>query len=257
MKHRFLNLFIALLIFQFGVIITELTNVEDLKNHQTALDESLIQINYAISQSDESWQLSNECSKKTRKSSVIEKIDFKNFSYPYKFIYGKKRKINVALRNGECEFDFLAKGGDRSIFTFYNSYNTDVTGDGKKEAIVLLWHTSCGYGSCDGGAGLFYIYTQQKNKLKILWRFETGSQAYGCGLDSFTVKDRKITMELFRTYIDERSRLHEGGKKGFAEDTTRLTFRFNGKKIVEVNKEYITVPERSVWNYEPKISIDE
>lgn len=187
----------------------------------------------------------------------FKQIDFKNFSYPYKFSYGEKKKINVSLKDGEYEFDFLNDGGDRGWFSFKDAYYVDLTSDGKQEAIIILWHVSCGYGSCDGGAGLFYIYTIRQNKLKSLWQFETGSLAYGCGLKSFTVKDGKITMELFRSYIDETSKQNESGKKFYAEDTTRIVFGFNGKKFVEEKKEFIDVPERSVLNYRPEISINE
>ena len=42
-----------------------------------------------------------------------------------------------------------------------------------------------------------------------------------------------------------------------AKDTTRLTFGFNGKKFIEEQKEFISVPVRSVLNYDSEISINE
>ena len=176
-------------------------------------------------------------------------IDFKNYSYPYKFSYG--RKLNITLKNGEHEYDFR---DDRGWFNLSDVYYVDLTNDGSPEAIVILWHVSCG-GSCDGGAALFYIYTAHQNKLKSVWQYETGSLAYGGGLKSFTVKDRKITMELFGRHFDGTG--ESSGGKFQAKDTTRLIFGFNGRKFVEEKKELISVPERSVLNYEPEISINE
>jgi len=179
-------------------------------------------------------------------------IDFKNFSYPYKFSYNG-RKINFTLKNGGYEFDF--EDDDRGWFNFSDVFYVDLTSDDKLEAIVMLSHVSCGV-SCDGGARLFYIFTSGQSKLKPLWQFETGSLGYGCGLKSFTVKDKKITMELFGRCFDEKEESSAMGKFQ-VKDTTRLIFGFNGKKFVEEKKEFISVPERSVLNYRPEISINE
>jgi hypothetical protein len=178
----------------------------------------------------------------------FKQIDFKNYSYPYKFDYG--RKINIALKNGEYEYDIE---NDRGWFNLSDVYYVDLTGNGNPEAIVLLWHVSCGM-SCDGGAGLFYIYTVHQNKLKPIWQYETGSIKYGCGLKSFTVKNRKIIMELFRRCSNVRD---ESGAAFQAEDITRFTFVFNGRKIVEERGEFISAPERDTKNYKPEISISE
>jgi hypothetical protein len=182
----------------------------------------------------------------------FKRIEFKNFSYPYKFSYDG-RKINIALNDGEYEYETKPSGG--GWFNLSDVFYVDLTNDKSPEAIVLLWHVSCG-GSCDGGAGLFYIYTLEQNKLKPLWQFESDSLAYGCGLKSFTVKDKKITMELFGRCFDKTEE-SVGMSKFQVKDTTRLTFGFNGKKIVEEKKEFIAVPTRSVLNYQPEIRINE
>jgi hypothetical protein len=178
----------------------------------------------------------------------FKQIDFKNYSYPYKFDYG--RKFNIVLKNGENEYDFE---NDRGWFNLSDVYYVDLTNDGKPEAIAMLWHVSCGV-SCDGGAGLFYIYTVHQNKLKPIWQFETGSMKYGCGLKSFIVKNRKITMELFRRCSNVRD---ESGATFQAEDITSFTFVFNGRKIVEERREFISAPERDTKNYKPEISISD
>jgi hypothetical protein len=145
--------------------------------------------------------------------------------------------------------------GDRGWFNLKDVYYSDLTGDGTPEAIVILWHVSCG-ASCDGGAGLFYVYEARRNKLKPVWQYETGSLAYGCGLKSFAARSREITVELFRRCFDEKEE-SVGTGKFQAKDTTRLTFGFDGRKFVERKKEIIPAPERSVLNYQPVISINE
>jgi hypothetical protein len=178
----------------------------------------------------------------------FKQIDFKNYSYPYKLSYGRR---NIILNNGEYEYDF---SDDRGWFSLSDVYYVDLTGDGKPEAIVILSHVSCG-GSCDGSAALFYIFTTHQHKLKSIWHFETGSLGYGCGLKSFTVKNRKITAELFGRCIDGSEESSRG--KFQVKDTTRLTFAFNGRRFVERKKVLISMSERSVLNYEPEISIND
>ncbi|HEX8177807.1 MAG TPA: hypothetical protein VF543_22150 [Pyrinomonadaceae bacterium] len=176
----------------------------------------------------------------------FKQIDFKNFSYPY----GSQFKIT--LKNGEQEVE--AKLGGES-FSFKDVYFADLTNNGEPEAIVILWHVSCG-GSCDGGTALFYIYAVPQTKLKLLWQYETGSLAYGCGLKSFTVKNGKITIGLFGRCFKAEDESPAAGKF-LIKDETHLTFRFNGRKFVEEEKKYISTSERDVKGYEPEISINE
>lgn len=182
----------------------------------------------------------------------FKQIDFEKISYPYKFSYDG-RKIKIALKDDKYEYEEKPSGG--GWFDLSDIFYVDLTNDKSPEAIALLWHVSCG-GSCDGGAALFYIYTLEQNKLKQLWQFETGSLGYGCGLKSFTVKNKKITMELFGRCFDKTEESSMMNKFQ-AKDTTRLTFGFNGKKFAEEQKEFISVPVRSVLNYRSEISIND
>lgn len=181
----------------------------------------------------------------------FKQIDFKNLTYPYKFSYNG-RKINFVLKDGKYKYDF---NDGRGFFNFSDTFYIDLTNDGSPEAIVILWHISCGV-SCDGGAPLFYIYRLRQSKLKSLWQFETGSLGYGCGLKSFTVQGGKITMELFGRCSDKMEDSLSMGKFQ-VKDTTRVTFGFNGKKFVEEKKEFISTDVKSVLNYQSEISINE
>ena len=76
-------------------------------------------------------------------------IDFKAFSYPYAFSWGKR--VNVHLKNGRSEYDFHT---ERGWFDLAHVYITDLTNDGHPEAIVMLWHVACGVSRIDNEAGL-------------------------------------------------------------------------------------------------------
>jgi hypothetical protein len=179
---------------------------------------------------------------------AFKQIDFRNLSYPYKFSFGKR--VEVALKGGEYEYDFKDEQGS---FKLANVYFADLTGDSRPEAIVMLWHVSCGV-SCDGGAAHFYVYSVSKHQLKSLWRYETGSLAYGCGLKSFAIDGTRITVELFGQCVNRKDVAPET-RKFQAKDITRLTFESNANRIVARKRTLIPTPERSVLNYEPQISI--
>ena len=125
-------------------------------------------------------------------------IDFKNRSYPYRFSWGKR--INVHLKNGKYEYDFP---DERGWFDVSHIYVTDVTNDGRRDAIVMLWHVACGV-SCDGGSALFYIYSFDNHRLKPLWQYETGDLAYGCGLKSFAANRGTLTLAIIRTLFSTK-----------------------------------------------------
>ncbi len=156
------------------------------------------------------------------------------------------------MKNGGYVYDFQ---DDRGWFDFNDVFFVDLTDDGKKEAVVLLWHVSCG-ASCDGGSGLFYVYSIQQSKTNLLWQFETGGLAYGSGLKSFRVKDKKITIEEFGRCSDEEQKVNwQCSSKFSAKNVVRITFSFNGKKFVQKSTEALLTPASNVMNYQPEISI--
>ncbi|MBA2620155.1 MAG: hypothetical protein H0U87_03030 [Acidobacteria bacterium] len=186
----------------------------------------------------------------------FSKVDFKNFKY----ISSREKKI-IPLRNGSYQYEYkgdgcIACGGE--TFDLGKVYYLDLFGDAKKEAVVMLSVLSCG-GSCDGGADFIYIYSANHNKPKLLWRLETGSNGYGCGIKSLAIESKKINIELFgkcKTGKDiETSSM--GFTKFNVKDSTRLLYEFDGKTFVRKHKEYISVPERNVMNYISEISISE
>jgi len=132
-------------------------------------------------------------------------------------------------------------------------YISDVTGDNRPEAIVMLWHVACGV-SCDGGSALFYIYSFQNRALKPLWQYETGSLAYGCGLKSFAAKETTLTVELFGR-CSQRNQTSSVTGKFQVKDATRVTFKLNRTRFVLRKRKFVSLLEQSVLNYEPQINV--
>lgn len=177
-------------------------------------------------------------------------IDFTNRSYPYRFSWGKR--VHVPLKHGRYEYDFRFEGG---WFDLSHVYLADLTNDKRPEAIVMIWHVSCGV-SCDGGAALFYIYSFDNHRLKPLWQYETGDLAYGCGLKSFAAKRGTLTLELFGR-CSQRNRTASATGKFRIKDLTRLTLKSNGTRFVVRRRQFFSVPERSVLNYQPRINVSQ
>jgi hypothetical protein len=175
-------------------------------------------------------------------------IDFKAFSYPYAFSWG--RRVKVHLNNGRYEYDFRA---ERGWFDLSHVYVTDLTNDGRPEAIVMLSHVACGV-SCDGGSVLFYIYSFEGRRLKQLWQYETGDLAYGCGLKSFAANRGTLTLELFGR-CSQRNQTDSSMGKFQVKDLTRLTLKANGARFIVRKRQFFSTPERTVLNYEPQLDV--
>lgn len=175
-------------------------------------------------------------------------IDFGNHSYgPYPHPNGTV--IGLTLRDGELELP--KKSG---WFELKDVYYKDFTRDGRPEAIVRLSHVECG-GSCDGGSDLFYIYTQRNSQLETLWKYETGSYAYGCGLKSLTISDKQLVLELFGRCPEQRAD-NPRASKFLTKDYTFILFEFDGahfnRKLIEAFDSETAV---DVKNYQPPINI--
>ncbi|HJU91891.1 MAG TPA: hypothetical protein VJ656_03060 [Pyrinomonadaceae bacterium] len=169
-------------------------------------------------------------------------VDFGNWQYG-----------PVALVQGEYESAWKEGGGE--TFSLKDVFYTDVTGDGKPEAIVNLSYLQCG-GSCDGGSDLFYVYQKSKTGVRKIWTYETGSMAYGCGLKSFTIRKKQIAIEMFGHCWESASSFETSGKF-MVRDVTRSVFHFNGKRFVKRLTEVTAAPIRDVKNYTPEVNIHE
>ena len=176
----------------------------------------------------------------------FSEVDFRNFSYGV-YMTSEGKPINLTLTQG------LKPLNDSGWFELKDVYYKDLTDDKQAEAIVRLSHVACGV-SCDGGADIFFIYTTRNGKLKNIWRYETGSYAYGCGLKTFALGNKEIVLQLFGECA--RQAMEDPGPAKFVvEDLTFIQFEFDGSRFVTKSIEYIPEPARNVKNYKPEIRI--
>ncbi len=117
----------------------------------------------------------------------------------------------------------------------------------------LSW-VACG-ASCDGGSHLFYFYSIQKGRPKLLWRIETGSIGYGCGLKSFAAGSHGVTLEVFKDCRLEGASLvneddsKECPSKFCAQVFTRLRFEFENGTFALKQREVLPNARENVQNY--------
>jgi len=101
---------------------------------------------------------------------------------------------------------------------------------------------------------VFFIYSRRNGKLKNIWRYETGSYAYGCGLKLLMVGDTEIIMDLFGR-CSTRKMVSPGPAKYLVEDLTSTVFEFDGRQFTTKSTRYITDGMRNVKNWESQIWI--
>ena len=176
-------------------------------------------------------------------------VDFSNRSYG---LYRTFSKVNISLNLINGDYDY-SNGDGGQWFRLQDVYFSDVTGDESPEAIVSLWHVQCGV-SCDGGSALFLVYKTEGKSLKEIWRFETGSNADGCGLKSLTIMRNQFTVQMFGKCPNPELG-YRGPGKFLVADTTVSNFRLSGGRFVKKETEVFFAPVRDVKNYHPQIHI--
>ena len=176
-------------------------------------------------------------------------VDFNNWSYGY-YRYGRKKFI-LDLTQGQHSYSSKEGGGE--TFSLNDVLYTDLTGDQKPEAIVMLSHVDCAV-SCDGSSDLFYVYESGKTGLREIWEYETGSRAYGCGLKSLTLSKKDIVLEMFGRCWEPASS-DPGPAKFMINGKTRAVFQFNGSRFVRRHAEVTDTPAIDVKNYEAPIRV--
>lgn len=196
-----------------------------------------------------------DASEGNRSPSKFMGVDFKNSSYPTNW-----RNRRVRLKNGEFVHPEGA-GGDT-----YKFASVDLADLGDKRgpiAVVRLLLVSCGV-SCDGGSHLFYFYTIRNRRPSLFWRIETGSLGYECGLKSFALSQKQLTLEVFRTCqtkgssiqeSDPARREDESGGKFRAKSFTRFVFEFNKGRFIKRRRQVLPNPNADIMNYEQQISV--
>jgi len=171
-------------------------------------------------------------------------FDFMNYSYG-DYVSSDGKRLPLTLRQGVLE-------ENPGWFELKDVFYKDLTGDGIADAIVRMWHVQCD-GLCNG-TDLFYIYSTSNGKLKNLWRYETGTYTYGCGLKYAMFGNKQIVMELFGR-CSTQAMVSPGPAKFLVEDSTFTVFEFDGHRFITKSAKYIIEPMRNVKHYEPEIRI--
>jgi len=185
---------------------------------------------------------------------AFRRIDFRNLSYPISW-----KNERVLLKDGKREY-YEHRNLGNGWFELEGVYYVDITGDEREEAMVVLTAVLCGV-SCDGGSDLFYFYSVERNALRLLWRFETGSLGNGCGLKSFVLEKRTITLDVFNTclfkgaILEPRSDLEKRTGKFRAELITRFILEFKGREPVLKKREVLPAPQEELKSYSAQIRI--
>jgi uncharacterized protein (DUF427 family) len=175
--------------------------------------------------------------------SPIRRVDFRNFAYPSFWTRGR-----IEVRNGTLETETEHCMTEYSVQSV--SY-LDFTGDGKDEALIQMTDfTACG---SSGVSHYYYIYAMRSNRLRLLWRFSTGSEGI-CGLKDFRVEDRDLVFELYGncrirgaryTWIDRNMR-----GECCPENYSRVRVAWNGRRFRERTADIFPFPYTSIGEYE-------
>jgi hypothetical protein len=176
-------------------------------------------------------------------------VDFENRDYGS---YGNSSEDPISLNLVDGDYEY-SEGDVGESFNLVDVYFSDVTGDESPEAILVLWHVQCGV-SCDGGSALFLVYRIDSGSLKEIWRFETGSYEYGCGLKSLTVMKKQITVQMFGKCSKPRLG-YSGPGKFLVGNTTLSNFRFSRGRFVKSETEFFYAPIKDVKNFDAPIHI--
>ena len=147
----------------------------------------------------------------------IRKTDFRNFTYPSFWSKGR-----IKIKDGKLSTE------SKHCMTEYSVEGVkylDLTGDGDEEAIVNVSDfTACG---SSGVSQYYYVYTIRNNRLRLLWRFSTGSAGL-CGLKDFRIEKRELVFELFGECRIRGIKFAGGGIECCPEKYTRIRVAWTG-----------------------------
>lgn len=179
------------------------------------------------------------------KNVELRASDFKNYSFQ-----SFTGTIPIVLRNGKSQ---NAAPGVK--YTLRKVYFFDLDGDGKDEAVAHIIANGCEPG-CDSSS-LFYIFTADGKRVKMLWKFAVGGDTLG-GLKAVTFSDKKIILETFgncafenqitRPEVDLRT-----NPKLKTNDYTRFVFALEDNKYQLKDRTVLPWTRKSLVGYKSQI----
>lgn len=151
----------------------------------------------------------------------IGRIDFRNFTYP-----SPSARRRVTVRDGELEYP-TDPGCGQSFSVEEVSY-IDFTGDGEDEALVrFIDQQACGSSWTSVN---YFVYTVRKGRPRLLWRFATGSEAFG-GEKEFRVEGSGLVLELYGTWRPSGGDIAYEREKGLRFQCDRCTNHYSVYRV--------------------------
>ena len=163
---------------------------------------------------------------------------FADFTYParplFKGATGADRRKSFTLKRGVFQPRFNERGYIERLGAYLKSVAfADVTGDGRKEAIVAVGNLC----DCSGVWFGIYIYELTGRKpARLLWAFPTGNRANG-GLRRVYGHRGKLMVELYGTGSGPNLPPKSfNGSACCTDDYTRRKYKWNGRRFVQEGK---------------------
>ena len=159
-------------------------------------------------------------------SAQIRSIDWKNFTYPWypADTNPPYRSRKITLVRGE--FIVYANPGkkiENLSMSFANAKYSDLTGDGREEAIVTISGTE----TFNSFTGCIFVYSLKRGKLSLIWQHEIGDRGIG-GLKDLKVVDRNLVIEQYN-----------GRCPGCMERFRRSYYRWDGRRLRKIKSQTV------------------
>ena len=172
---------------------------------------------------------------------------FANFTYPARPLFagasdddGRK---SFTLRRGLFEPKLNERGYVERLGAYLESVEYgDVTGDGRKEAIVAVGNI------CDCSAVWFGIYIYKlagRKPARLLWAFKTGDRAVG-GLRHVYARRGRLIVELngVGSGPNRPPEIYDGAQC-CTNDYTQRRYRWNGSRFIQQGKARLLVNRKA------------
>ncbi|HEY8562700.1 MAG TPA: hypothetical protein VIL74_20150 [Pyrinomonadaceae bacterium] len=183
----------------------------------------------------------------------ISTVDFKNYTFPDFGI--TKTEKTFTLTNGRAE-----SRDQHPKYTLRKTYYFDLTDDEQDEAITHVIADGCQMG-CDS-SNLFYIYTTENARPKLLWKIANAGDILG-GLKAIKFNSAEIVVEVFGDCAINNSIITPNVDPTKSSDLkttnyTRFVFSRSGDRFTQTARELIPLPrEKSYANYRSQIIFGE
>jgi hypothetical protein len=170
-----------------------------------------------------------DTNKITPDRAAIEKIDFKNFTFPWypsylKSPYGAR---SIQLSDGEFEVkQDQARGIEWLSVSLANVSYINLANDERKFAVVSL----AGTVTNNSFVGCIFVYALEKNELTLMLRHETGDRAAG-GLRRVAVEGLALVIEQYKQ--------SEGSGLCCPQEFIRRYYQVAGSQLREFRSETI------------------